>query len=187
MKLTGHAAVFNKFSVDLGDFIEVIAPGAFARTLRDKHPIFAIHHHNFADILGSTRSETLKLTEDSRGLYFELDVPDTSLGRDVHSLVGRGDLVHMSFSFQVNGAAGESWRELPSGLYERTLLDVDLFEVSTVALPAYKDSNVSARSLTDAKDRQATSKLPKEIANSMRAKLLRSQMKAKLSGLTLTP
>lgn len=187
MKLIGHAAVFNKFSVNLGDFIEVIAPGAFARTLRDKHPIFAIHHHDFADILGSTSSQTLKLTEDSRGLYFELDVPDTSLGRDVHALVGRGDLVHMSFSFQVNGAAGESWRELPNGMYERTLLDVDLFEVSTVAKPAYPDSVVSARSLMDGKGGQAASRLPKEVANRMRAHLLRSQMKARLSGPTTAP
>lgn len=182
MKLTGHAAVFNKPSVDLGGFVEYIAPGAFARTIRETHPIFAIHHHNFAEILGSTRSHTLTLTEDSRGLYFELELPDTSLGRDVHALVRRGDLVHMSFSFQVNGSAGESWEELPSGLYKRTLHDVDLFEVSTVARPAYRDSAVSARSLGIGEQNGPSSRTQR-----MRARLMRSQMQTRLSGSVVVP
>ena len=150
MKLVGYAATFNSHSVDLGDFIEVIAPGAFARTIRDGHPIFAVHHHNFAQLLGSTQGGSLSLSEDGRGLHFQLDLPDTSLARDVHELVKRGILAHMSFSFTPNGAAGERWKELSNGMFERTLLDVDLFEISTVALPAYKSSSVSARDFAQA-------------------------------------
>ncbi|MEA1081971.1 HK97 family phage prohead protease [Marinobacter qingdaonensis] len=148
MKITGHAAVFNSRSVDLGGFREIIAPGAFARTLRDGHPVFAVHHHSMADVLGSTRSGTLKLSEDSRGLHFDLALPDSSLGRDIHELVRRGDLASMSFSFFINGAAGEKWRETSSGEIERTLIDVSLVEISTVALPAYPASTVSARTAT---------------------------------------
>jgi len=146
MKLVGYAAVFNSPSVDLGDFVELIEPGAFQRTLRDGHAIYGVHHHNYADILGSTRSGSLRLAEDRQGLHFEIDLPETTLGRDIHALVARGDLAHMSFSFLVNGAAGERWRELSNGLFERTILDAHLYEISTVANPAYPMTKVSARS-----------------------------------------
>jgi HK97 family phage prohead protease len=163
VRLIGHAAVFNSLSTDLGGFRERIAPGAFARTLRDGHPIYAVHYHDFADLLGSTKSGTLKLSEDAHGLRFELSVPDTSLGRDVHTLVRRGDLVHMSFSFYVNGAAGERWEEMPDGSIERTLLDVTLLEVSTVALPAYPASSVSARAQMRAAAQSTRNRMAKRL------------------------
>lgn len=145
MKLKGHAAVFNSDSLDLGGFVERIRPGAFARTLRDGHSIFMVHHHDLAAVLGSTGGGSLKLSEDSRGLRFEIALPDTSLARDVHTLVKRGDLDKMSFSFRINGSAGEHWEELSDGTILRTLMDLHLFEVSTVALPAYPAASVSAR------------------------------------------
>jgi HK97 family phage prohead protease len=168
MKLLGYAAVFNSKSVDLGDFVEVIAPGAFQRTLRDGHAIYGVHHHNFADILSSTRSGSLRLSEDNQGLHFEMDLPETSLGRDIHALVARGDLAHMSFSFRVNGTAGEQWRELSNGLYERTVLDADLYEISTVANPAYKATGVHARTANNASDARKN-------------RMLQRHMKTKLS------
>lgn len=176
MRLSGYAAVFDSLSVDLGGFRETIAPGAFARSLREGHQ-FAVHYHDFADLLGSTRSGTLKLSEDTRGLYFELEVPDTSLGRDVHELVRRGDLAHMSFLFGVNGSAGESWRELPNGMLERTLLDVDLFEVSTVAKPAYHATNVKAGSFVRSSPESLST------PTNTRNRLLRRHMQARLSAI----
>lgn len=148
MKLIGHAAIFNSRSVDLGGFREIIAPGAFTRTLSDGHPIFAVHHHNMAGVLGSTRSGTLKLDQDQTGLYFELMLPGTSLGQSIHELVRRGDLSSMSFSFRINGTAGEEWAETSNGTIQRTLKDISLQEISTVALPAYPASTVAARSVT---------------------------------------
>ena len=164
MKLIGHAAVFNSWSGDLGGFRERVAPGAFRRALSSDQPVFAVHHHNMADLLGSTGSQTLMLMEDSQGLYFELNLPETSLGRDVHELVRRGDLAKMSFSFRVNGTGGESWRETAKGQIERTLTDVKLLEISTVASPAYKSTRVSARSANG----QAT-----PAVNSARARMTR--------------
>lgn len=147
MKITGYATVFDSPSVDLGGFVETIRAGAFARSLADGHGVFFIHHHNFADLLGSTRSGSLRLAEDRRGLHFELDLPETSLGRDVHTLVKRGDLASMSFAFTVNGAAGEAWKEKPDGTLARELIDLNLYEIYTVALPAYKATSVTARSV----------------------------------------
>lgn len=174
MKLIGHAAIFNSLSVDMGGFREIIAPGAFTRTLGDRHPIFAVHHHNMADVLGSTRSGTLKLAEDHTGLYFELALPDSSLGRDIHELVQRGDVSSMSFAFVVNGTAGEEWRETPMGKIERTLKDISLREISTVALPAYPSSNVAARSV--AVDPLPTNSV--QVHNRMVRRLMTSRLEA---------
>lgn len=168
MKITGHAAPFNSLSLDLGGFREKIRPGAFSRTIRDGHPIFAVHHHHYGNLLGSTQGRTLSLSEDDRGLYFEIELPDTSLGRDVHALVKRGDLASMSFSFLVNGARGERWYETDDDKIERELLDVDLLEISTVALPAYRASKVSARSAVSV-DKQGK-----------RNQMLKRQMQARL-------
>lgn len=166
MKILGYAVVFDSWSVDLGGFVERIRPGAFRRTLSDGHPIFAVHTHNFADLLGSTQGGTLALREDGRGLRFELELPDTGLGRDVHTLVRRGDLTAMSFSFRVHGSRGEDWREGKNGRIERELLDLELFEVSTVALPAYPATSVQARA---------------EVVDARRNRMLRRTMNARLA------
>jgi len=172
MKLVGHAVLFNSLSVDLGGFVEKVAPGAFARTLASGKTIFAVHHHNFENVLASTKSGSLKLSEDARGLRFEIAMPETSLGHDIHALVKRGDLSSMSFSFRINGAQGESWRERSDGVIERTLLDLDLFEISTVANPAYPSSEVFARAI----DARATKN--EMLARTMRARLARVQLVA---------
>ncbi|WP_220463581.1 HK97 family phage prohead protease [Sediminihaliea albiluteola] len=172
MRLVGHAAVFNSHSVDLGGFYETITPGAFARTLRDGHPIFAVHHHNMADLLGSSQSRTLKLSEDSEGLHFDLTLPDSSLGRDIHELVQRGDLNKMSFCFLVNGSAGEAWHEDSNGQIIRTLKDVTLIEVSTVARPAYPASSVAARSTP------AIHQAPRRNKNAMLKRYMTARLEA---------
>jgi hypothetical protein len=82
-KLTGYAARFNA-ETDLGEFIEVIRPGAFTRTLAAATAgnIRAIYEHDGKSLLGRLGAGTLRLSEDSEGLAFELDLPDTNLGRD---------------------------------------------------------------------------------------------------------
>lgn len=151
MQIVGHAAVFDSWSVDLGGFKERIRAGAFRNSLRSNLPVFALHHHNFRDVIASTQAKSMKLSEDKRGLHFEIQLPDTSLGRDLHALVTRGDIRNMSFAFAVRGSDGELWTDPGGGrLLERELLDLDLFEVSTVARPAYLSTSVSARSAAQA-------------------------------------
>lgn len=170
MKLTGHAAIFNSWSVDLGGFREIIRPGAFATAISSGNPIFAVHHHEFRDVLASTQAASMKLAEDRTGLHFEITLPDTSLARDIHALVQRGDIRNMSFSFRVNGAGGENWTDPgPGKLIERELLDVDLFEISTVARAAYPATRVSARSAPTAK---ATAR------NAMARRLMQTRLRA---------
>lgn len=141
-KLEGYAAKFG-IEARIADFVEVVAPGAFAASLKSGRDVLALVDHDRATVLARTRSGTLKLAEDSAGLAFELSVPDTQPGRDVLALAERGDLGGMSFGFRVP-KGGEAW----SG-NRRMLTALDLFEVSVVsAWPAYEGTSVVARSQT---------------------------------------
>jgi HK97 family phage prohead protease len=147
MTLTGYAARFNEPSEPL-PFVERIAPGAFKRSLRSKNDIKLLWNHDSSTVLGSTRSGTLRLSEDEAGLRVEADLPDTQAGRDARILIQRGDVTGFSFGFTVP-ANGDSWN---SDGTERTLKSVRLLEVSTgVAFPAYPTTNGTAqvRSLED--------------------------------------
>lgn len=132
-RLTGYAATFGA-EADLGSFREVIMPGAF----RVGEDVLALVDHDPRQLLGRTRTGTLRLEQDARGLAFEVDVPDTQLGRDVLAMAQRGDLGGMSFGFNVRD---ESW----SGR-RREVRSLDLIEVSVVhAFPAYQGTEVQAR------------------------------------------
>ena len=141
MTLTGYAARFNQPSEPL-PFTERIAPGAFKRSLRAKNDIKLLWNHSSSDVLGSTRSGTLRLSETDLGLYVEADLPDTQAGRDAKVLIQRGDVTGFSFGFTVP-PGGDSWNADGT---ERTLKSVRLLEVSTgVAFPAYPSTNGTAQ------------------------------------------
>lgn len=137
-RIEGYAATFGSVA-DLGAFRETITPGAFRGALAGD--VLAMLDHDPGKVLGRTRSGTLRLSEDMRGLSFSLDLPDTQAGRDVLALAERGDLGGMSFGFTVP-KGGESW----SG-ETRTLRAIDLKEISIVqAWPAYPDTEIALRS-----------------------------------------
>lgn len=142
-KLTGYAAIFNS-ETDLGGFVEVIRNGAFRKSLESASNIRALYHHQGDALLGTTRSKTLKLREDPHGLAFELDLPNTTHGRDLAILVERGDVAGCSFGFRVRDG-GDRWEQRGAQLV-RELLDVELSEVTLTADPAYADTSVALRS-----------------------------------------
>jgi HK97 family phage prohead protease len=135
MTFTGYAAIFNSPSEPL-PFIERIAPGAFKRSLKARNDIKLLWNHDTGSVLGSTRAGTLKLEEDNYGLRVTAMLPETSLGKDVRTLVQRGDVNAMSFGFSVP-ANGDSWNTDGT---ERTLRSVRIHEVSIVAFPAYSQT-----------------------------------------------
>ena len=142
-KLVGYAAVFNAPSLDLGGFREIVAPGAFKRTLADSASVTALYNHNADQVLGRVGSGTLRLEEDDIGLRFELDLPDTSYARDLSALVQRGDVAGCSFAFAAR-PGGELWEEI-NGETIRTLTALDLGEITITAQPAYPDTTVAKR------------------------------------------
>ena len=137
-RIEGYAATFGH-EADLGAFRERIKRGAFRDALQGD--VLALLDHDAGKVLGRTRTGTLELREDDRGLAFTLQLPDTAAGRDVLALAERGDLGGMSFGFKVP-AGGESWEgEL------RTLNTIDLKEISVVsAWPAYEGTEIALRS-----------------------------------------
>jgi HK97 family phage prohead protease len=151
LEFKGYAAVFNSKSEDLGGFREVIAPGAFARSIGSSHAraIKAFLNHNQDIVLGNTKKGTLRLSEDNRGLLAEVTLPDSEWGRPVAEAVRRGDISSMSFGFNVP-PKGDAWNDAHT---ERTLHEVHLWEVSPVTgWPAYAATTASVRTLVDAID-----------------------------------
>lgn len=145
-KIGGHAAKFDSLSEDLGGFRERIAPGAFAKTIQGGD-IRALWNHDANIVLGRNTSGTLRLSEDSAGLAYECDVPQTQLIRDmVLAPIERGDVNQCSFGFRT---LNDKWAKV-DGEWIRTLLEVELFDVSPVTYPAYASTDVAVRGLQDA-------------------------------------
>lgn len=145
-KLVGYASVFNSRSEDLGGFHEYVRAGAFSRSLADaKSDPLALVSHLPHLVLGRRSAGTLRLKEDSKGLAFEIDLPDTSTARDLSISVERGDITGASFAFTVP-EGGDRWSE-QDGHIVRELIDVNLHEITVTPNPAYHDTEVARRHL----------------------------------------
>lgn len=145
-KLVGYAVRWNSLSEVIWDeFQEQFAPNAFSESLAAGGDVRALYEHNYTQLLGRTTSGTLKLSQDDNGLRFELTPPDTQLGRDVLTLVERGDLSGMSFGFR---ALKDAW-DLTQSPYLRTIAAAELIEITVTSMPAYPESavEVAQRSL----------------------------------------
>lgn len=140
-KIRGYAAVFGKLSDNLGGFREKIAQGAFKKTLQEAD-VRALFNHDPNKVLGRTSSGSLSLREDDKGLWMEIDPPDTADARDVMALIQRGDVDQASFAFRV---VKDSWQNEESQTPIRTLDEVQLFDVSAVTYPAYPQTTVDVR------------------------------------------
>ncbi|MGH6774595.1 HK97 family phage prohead protease [Brucella tritici] len=139
--LTGYAIIWNS-NTTIGDyFVERIAPGAFSGAIGGD--ILALLHHDSGRVLGRTKSNTLRLKEDTRGLHVEIDVPNTTDGNDLWELVDRGDISGMSFGMRVTKQEWDDTGAIP----HRTILEAELFEVTATPTPAYEDTQLAKRSL----------------------------------------
>jgi HK97 family phage prohead protease len=141
LKIGGYAATFGNEATGL-NFREVIAKGAFTRTLKSDNPVFLLINHDTESLpLASTQSGTMSLREDETGLYMEATLdPKNPRAAELASALERGDVDKMSFAFTV-APDGDTRSE---GL--RTLTDLDLYEVSVVTWPAYDATSVGMRS-----------------------------------------
>ena len=135
-------------SADLGEFTEEYERGSFRKFLascRDNIPF--LHEHNPRDLMATTRSGRLKLTEDGPGLRARADVVKTDLSERIKALVDSGDIGGMSIGMVVGkGNATISFRNgRPHRLIQgyRKLLDV-----CTTFDPAYVTTEAQFRSMT---------------------------------------
>lgn len=136
--LSGFAAVFDQPTSRQDDYAgtETIGRTAFDGLLGGD--VIAVVNHDPGLLLGRTSSGTLRLAVQAEGLAFELDLPDTTLGRDVRTLVQRGDLYGMSFSATV-GTVERSKGGVVHSQFKA------LHDVSVVTMPAYLGTSVVAR------------------------------------------
>lgn len=157
-QLVGYAAVFNSQSEDLGGFREIIIPGAFDRALKQDREVKALVNHNSDRILGGTgATPPVVLSVDERGLLVEIPIDEEDPdGRTTLRRVQTGKLNRMSFAFRT---LADQWRT-EEGEPLRELLDLELYDVSVVAYPAYPATEVSARALDKARELVAPLPVP---------------------------
>lgn len=169
-QIIGYASVFKTRSALLfGSFVEEIAPGAFDDVLGDD--VRALFNHDPNLVLGRTRSNTLRLEIDSRGLAYTIDPPDTQTVRDlVLTPLKRGDVTGSSFGFRV-AADGDEWRR-EGEIVVRTIHRLaELRDVSPVTYPAYGDSHAAQRSLGSWKKKaEGIQELAAKAVNERRAR-----------------
>jgi len=151
--LEGIAASYNMPSNLIAEhglvFTEYIAPGAFTRSLRNRADVKALLNHDKNFVLGRTKNNTLTLTDTPTGLAFRCQLNQKMQShQDLYASVKRGDISECSFGFIV-AKGGDKWSD---DYKKRTLLDVDLFDVSVVTYPAYGGTatSVDARQLRSA-------------------------------------
>lgn len=142
VRVSGYAAVFNEEADIAGMFREQIAPGAFRSAIDRDDVVFLINHDGLP--LARTRSGTLTLREDDRGLFMEtvLDADDPDV-RTITGKMKRGDLDKMSFAFRVEAEEWDDAGEIPL----RTIKRASLYDVSVVTTPAYDGTDIGLRSL----------------------------------------
>jgi hypothetical protein len=133
--IRGYAAVYNSDSEWMGGFYEQIAKGAFDDVMDNDTRAYFNHDENL--LLGRVSSGTLRLSSDERGLYYEVDLPNTSYAKDLVELMKRGDVNQSSFAFLIES---DRWEERDGKTYRIIEKVSRLLDVSPVAQPAYPDA-----------------------------------------------
>lgn len=125
---------YNSRSEDMG-FYEIIAPGAFTKSLQESKQIFALWSHSDRMVLGNTANGTLTFTDTPTGLYAQVELNDTTYAEDAWKQIQSGNVTTMSFGFS---AIKE---DMDYENNTRVLIEVRLYEVSFgVTFPAYTET-----------------------------------------------
>ena len=142
MKITGYFVVFNSETELYDGMYEEISDKAFANI--DLSDIRALADHDTAKVLGRTKSNTLKLSVDDKGLYGEITInKNDTEAVNLYERVKRQDIDQCSFGFNI---LNETMEQRADGTTKWTITEIELFEVSVVTFPAYADTAVEARS-----------------------------------------
>lgn len=148
-KIEGYASVFYNgqpgTEYDIygdGYLFERILPGAFDRAIREDD-VRALENHDVNRVLGRSKAGTLRLSVDTIGLRYEIDVPNTTVGRDLSENLAIGNIDGSSFSFVVTDSAVRK----EGGKRILEIAGVRLFDVGPVTFPAYSAASSSVRSM----------------------------------------
>jgi len=165
----GYAIVYNKLSGNLGGFVERVMPGAADKTMQERD-IRALYNHDIHKLLGRMSAGTLRLESDGTGVFYEIDLPDTTVGRDVAALLERGDITGSSFGFRT---MEDEWGETDQGFPLRDLKQISVRDVGPVTFPAYPDATSALRSLAEARSMDVDEVIASAEANDLMTLLKR--------------
>ena len=141
MFIEGYFAVFGSTYEMWDGATETVDPSAFNGTINDD--IRCLTNHKSELVLGRTKSGTLTLSIDERGLFGRVRInPKDSQAVDLYERVKRGDVDQCSFGFDI---LEQELDYRQDGSVFITLKKVKLYEVSIVTFPAYTDTYVEAR------------------------------------------
>ena len=177
--LSGTPIVFNEWT-DLGWYDESISPDALKDTdLKDVR--FLINHNTDMIPLARSRNNNanstmqLSVGENGMDIRVDLDTENNAEAKSLYSAVSRGDISGMSFMFTVDE---DRWDDLDSEDPRRTILAISkVFEVSAVTFPAYDQTSINARGLSDALESAKTSL---ESAKARAAEIERRKQKIRI-------
>lgn len=133
--IRGYAAVYNSDSEWMGGFYEQISTGAFDYVMDNDVRAYFNHDENL--LLGRVSSGTLRIGTDKKGLWYEVDLPNTTYARDLVELMKRGDVNQSSFAFLIEK---DRWEERDGKTYRIIEKVSRLLDVSPVAQPAYPEA-----------------------------------------------
>lgn len=151
--IVGYPIVYEKDSEDMG-FIETVAKGAAGNAL-GRSDIRGLKNHD-PSLIFARDGVNLKLYEDEHGIRYEATPIDTHNFREVAKEVELGLLDGQSFGFTV---LSDKWEDLDKDVPRRTITEIDvIFDVGPVTYPAYSDTTVALRSLSDKKDAATSAK-----------------------------
>lgn len=152
--LSGRPIVFGQ-RTNLGWYDEVIEAGALDATdLKDVR--FLVNHNTdmipLARSRNNTANSTMQMSVDAEGMGIrvDLDTENNADAKSLYSAVGRGDITGMSFMFVVDK---DSWDDVDTEHPTRHVRSIKtVLEVSAVTWPAYSQTSIQTRGLSDALD-----------------------------------
>ena len=145
--ISGKAISFDTQSNDIG-FIEILHRGCISQELIDSSNIVFLYNHDYNQVIARANKGKGTLNIDLRddGVYFDLEVPNTTMGNDLLENIRLGNITQCSFGFNYANEEGSYKDEKIGDVWYRNVYKIgELYDLSAVTYPAYDDTYVNAR------------------------------------------
>ena len=145
--ISGKAISFDTQSNDIG-FIEILHRGCISQELIDSSNIVFLYNHDYNQVIARANKGKGTLNIDLRddGVYFDLEVPNTTMGNDLLENIRLGNITQCSFGFNYANEEGAYKDEKIGDVWYRNVYKIgELYDLSAVTYPAYDDTYVNAR------------------------------------------
>lgn len=141
--IEGYFVVYNKEVEIFNGYFEQISPQALTESIKN-NDIRCLFNHDTGFVFGRTGNKTVRLKSDDYGLFASVEINQNDRqAMDIYERVKRGDITTCSFGFFER--ASEIKTSANNDEVHLTVTDADVFEISVCPFPAYKDTEISAR------------------------------------------